>query len=143
MLSVRLRWMQFTTYKDLRVAVARAAVRREKEVAMNSDYRVRISGSSGIQFIPANEIVGIEGEGRYSTLYFTNGKQQLITKNIGEFEEELSSHGFFRVHKSWLINCSHVVKLSNSDGGTIELLGGKTVLLSRRRKSEFLRRMEG
>ena len=131
------------SYKDLRVAVARAAVRREKEVALNSDYRVRISASSGIQFISANEIVGIEGEGRYSTLYFTNGKQQLITRNIGEFETELSSHGFFRVHKSWLINCSHVVKLSNSDGGTIELVGGLKVLLSRRRKNDFMKRMEG
>ncbi len=131
------------SYKELRVAVARAAVRRDKEVALHSDYRVRLSATAGIQFVPANSIIGIEGEGRYSTLYLSDGKQQLVTRNIGEFEEELSSHGFFRVHKSWLVNCSHVVKLSNNDGGTIELRNGKTVLLSRRRKSDFLKRMEG
>jgi two-component system LytT family response regulator len=130
------------SYKDLRVAVARVAVRRDKEIALRTDYRVRIRTSSGMQFVHANTIVGIEGEGRYSTLYFIEGKQVVVTRNIGEYEEELAAHGFFRVHKSWLINCSHVVKLSNSDGGTIELRNGKTVLLSRRRKNEFLKRME-
>ncbi len=131
------------SYKDLRVAVARAAVRRDKDVAVNSDYRLKISATTGMQFVPVNDIVGIEGDGRYSTVYFVDAKQQLITRNIGEFEEELSAHGFFRVHKSWLVNCSHVVKLSNSDGGTIELRNGKKVLLSRRRKNDFLKRMEG
>jgi two-component system LytT family response regulator len=131
------------SYKDLRVAVARAAVRRDKDISANSDYRLKISATSGMQFVPVNDIIGIEGEGRYSTVYFVDGKQKLITRNIGEFEEELSAHGFFRVHKSWLVNCSHVVKLSNSDGGTIELRNGKNVLLSRRRKNDFLRRMEG
>lgn len=130
------------SYKELRVAVARATVRREKEIASASDYRVKISASAGVRFVPVRNIVGIAGEGRYSILYYTDGKQELVTRNIGDYETELEAQGFFRVHKSWLINCVHVVKMSNTDGGTIELSNGKTVLLSRRRKNEFLRRME-
>lgn len=130
------------SYNDLRVAIARIAVRRNREVALTSEFRVRVSSTSGLQFIFANDIVAIEGDGRYSTIHLINDGREVVTRNIGEFELELNDHGFFRVHKSWLVNCAHVVKLSNTDGGTVELRNGITVLLARRRKSDFLKRME-
>lgn len=130
------------SYKDLRVAVARALVRRESAVAHKAEHRLRLSTSAGVRFVPVNEIAGIEGDGRYSTVHFVNEKPLLVTRNIGEFESELEQSGFFRAHKSWLVNCAHVVRFSGTDGGTLELVNGKKVLLSRRKKNEFMKRME-
>jgi two-component system, LytTR family, response regulator len=133
------------SYKELRVAVARAVSRREKDKAAGAkeNHRIRISAANGIRFIFSKDVVSIEADGRYSVLHMHDGEKHLVSRNIGEFEEELELHGFFRVHKSWLINCGHVVRLANVDGGTLELANGKKVLLSRRKKTEFLKRMEG
>lgn len=126
--------------KDLRAAVARATVRLQNPA--QTGYRVRINAAEGIRFISCGEIVGIEGDGRYSVIHTSDGKSQLVSRNIGDYEVELEAHGFFRVHKSWLVNCSHVSRLTHTDGGTIELSNGKKVLLSRRKKNEFLKRMD-
>ncbi|HTF06323.1 MAG TPA: LytTR family DNA-binding domain-containing protein [Bacteroidia bacterium] len=132
------------SYKELRVAVSRAVSRREKERAAGTkeNHRIRISATSGMRFIFSQDVVSVEADGRYSVLHMKDGEKHLVSRNIGEFEDELEPHGFFRVHKSWLINCGHVVRLDHVDGGTLELANGKKVLLSRRKKTEFLKRME-
>lgn len=132
------------SYKELRVAVERAALRREKRVLQSSEtpYKIMISGTSGIQFVNAADVTGIEADGRYSTVHTRDGNRIVVTRNVGEFETELVSRGFFRVHKSWLVNCKHVKRFLNADGGTIELSSGQSILLSRRRKAEFLELMK-
>ncbi len=131
-------------FKDLQDAVTRTLLRRQKKNSgtMRADYKVRISTSTGIQFVPCKDIVSIQGEGKYSTIYTTDRKEQVVSRNIGAYEEELVPYGFFRVNKSWLINCSHVVRILTVDGGTVELANGKKVLLSRRKKNVFMKRME-
>ena len=104
---------------------------------------VKVSTSGGIQFIPCREIVCIQGEGKYATIYTTDRKEILVSRNIGAYEEELVPQGFFRVNKSWLINCLHVVRILTVDGGTVELTNGRTVLLSRRKRNVFMKQMEG
>jgi two-component system LytT family response regulator len=129
---------------ELRAAVARIIARRENntQVPADHDYRIRISATEGIRFISCAELIGIEGDGRYSVIHTTDGKTQVVSRNIGDFEEELEPYNFFRVHKSWLVNCKHVVQLSSTDGGTVELSNGKKVLLSRRKRNDFLKKME-
>lgn len=128
------------SYKELRVAVSRAAQRRELKATAppEASHRIMISGASGVQFIDALDVVGIEADGRYSTIYTRDGQKIVVTRNIGEYETELEPHHFFRVHKSWLVNCRHVKRVLNADGGTIELTTGQSILISRRRKAEFL-----
>jgi two-component system LytT family response regulator len=127
--------------RELRMTIDRILARREKMHEVKTDYKIRIGASEGIQFISCANVVGVEGNGRYSVIHTNDGKTQLVTKNIGAFEEELMPYNFFRVHKSWLVNCRHVIRLENTDGGTVELSNGKKVLLSRRKRNDFLKQM--
>jgi two-component system LytT family response regulator len=130
-------------YRELQVAVTRAINRRENIPLppANGKLKVRIMCTSGTQFVHADDITGIEADGRYSVVHMTSGEKHHVTRNIGEFEDELSSFGFYRVHKSWLINCTHVRRVTNIDGGTAILSTGQKVLIARRKKSDFLKRM--
>ena len=127
-------------YKELRTAVLRVVQRREQKsgVTAEASHRIAISAVSGTQFVDVLDVVGIQADGRYSTVHTRDRQKIVVTRNIGEFEEELVQHHFFRVHKSWLVNCRHVKRVLNADGGTIELTTGQRILISRRRKSEFL-----
>jgi two-component system LytT family response regulator len=106
------------------------------------EYRLRLNSQKGIVFVSCSEVVHIEGDGRYSTVYTSAGEQYVVTRNLGEFEEELTRFRFFRVHKSHLINCRHVERISHADGGFVELSNGQSIEISRRKKAEFIHLME-
>ncbi|MDQ3110800.1 MAG: LytTR family DNA-binding domain-containing protein [Bacteroidota bacterium] len=128
---------------ELRTSIKRVRSSKEKyEIALKENLPVSISNSEGTWFVPAIDIICIEGDGRYSRFYLIDGKEHVVSKNLGELEEGLSPMKFFRVHKSWLVNCRHVVKLSNADGGFAILSNGKEIEISRRKKTDFIRMME-
>ena len=77
------------------------------------------------------DIVYIEGDRNYSTIHLTNGKTKLSSKTLGYFEELLTQDGFFRCHRSYLVNHAHVNKINNN---SIVLTGQQTLPISRRRK---------
>ncbi len=81
-------------------------------------------------FIKQDQIKYIHADGRYSEVVSTD-KKFLITKNLGEFEEELDKKVFFRVHRSYLINRNFVKNISSSDGGFITLDDGTEIEISR------------
>ncbi|MEI7595264.1 MAG: LytTR family DNA-binding domain-containing protein [Bacteroidota bacterium] len=103
--------------------------------------RLMFPVNDGIEFYDADEIVLIKAEGSYSVLSLVNGKKVTISKNTSQIEEMLDSTIFFRTHKSYIINLSHVKKYNKSEGGSIEMTDGTSADLSRRKKDEFLMTM--
>lgn len=98
-----------------------------------------VSTAKGLIFVNKEDVVYIKADGRYSELYCKNGQHYTACKNIGEYEDELSKGFFFRVHKSYLINCKHIVKLKSEDGGFVEMNNGSEIEISKRKKAEFLK----
>lgn len=84
--------------------------------------------------INCNDIYYIEARGHTITVSFGNWKQE-YSANIGSLESELEQCGFFRCHKSILVNLRLIQKISQSD---VLMLNGETVPLSRHRRREFL-----
>lgn len=92
----------------------------------------------GIVYLSISEIVRVESDGAYSIFYTDCGKKHLSSKNLGEYEEILPAYGFFRVHRSHIINVKKVKKFIRSDGKFIEMEDGSRVEIARRKKDEFL-----
>lgn len=64
----------------------------------------------------------------------------LSSKTLKEYETILLEFGFFRIHKSTLINLRHVISYSKGDSGTVKMSYEQEVIISRSRKNEFLSR---
>lgn len=104
--------------------------------------RITIHAMDGITVIPVSEIIYMEAAGAY-TLFYRTGQDKIVSSvNLKEYEELLNDRGFFRVHNSYLINMLHVKKLTKEDGGSIIMSNGNKVLLSKRKKEEFLKLLE-
>ncbi len=99
--------------------------------------RIGLPLSDRVEFVEVKTIIRCQGESNYTHLYFTAKKPLLVAKSLVEFEELLADHGFIRVHKSHLVNLNHVTSISKTDGGTLVLSNGDSILISRRRK-EFV-----
>jgi len=81
------------------------------------------------------DIVRIEGERNYSYIYLANEKRKLTTKTLGELEELLADKGFFRCHKSHLVNREHIQSLPTSFA--VFLPNGFEVPIARRKREAF------
>ena len=89
------------------------------------------------KIILLNDIIGIEAQRAYSTIYISNKKPLIVSKNLGYFESVLpEDHHFFRTHRSWIVNLRKIESYSKSQGN-ISLEAGIVAKLSKHRFEEF------
>ncbi len=81
-----------------------------------------------------NDIILLKGDVNYTILYLENGKQKLLAHPIKFFEPFLETHGFLRIHRSFMINPTHVKKYNQVDE-FLMMTNGQKADISRRRES--------
>lgn len=101
----------------------------------DADKKLILQTQEGEMRLPLKNIIRAEGERNYSYIYLANGKRKLTTKTLGDLEDLLNDKGFFRCHRSHLINLLHIQSLPNSIA--VLLSDGTEVPISRRKKEEF------
>lgn len=84
------------------------------------------------------DIIRLEGDGNYTNFIITGGRRIMTSRTLGEYEDLLYSHGFYRVHQSTIVNLRHVVKYHKGTGGKVEMSDGNMFNVSRYRKAGFL-----
>jgi two-component system LytT family response regulator len=87
-----------------------------------------------IQVADIQDIIRCESSGNYTTFYFINGQQLLVTKTLKEFENLLEAHGFIRVHQSHLVNADQIKEYIKTEGGYLVMKDGTHVSVSVRKK---------
>ncbi len=97
-----------------------------------------ISDYKEIHILKYEDVIYLEGDGNYTHAVVAGGKRITSSKPISEYEGQLGGEGFFRVHKSYLINMARVVKYVKGRGGEVVMDNGDTVYVSSRKKDEFL-----
>jgi two-component system LytT family response regulator len=138
---------------DLQNAVNRHIVKKQSAVSLSQQplmdnliynlqqkdqqqFKLALSTSEGIFLYDPKEIVLLEGSSNYTKFFFVNQKQLIVAKTLKEYEDILLEHQFLRVHKSYLVNKAHVIKVDKD--GVLELSNKMNIPISRRRKSEIL-----
>ena len=90
---------------------------------------------NGTLRLPLKQITYIEGVRNYSYIYLSNGSSELSSKNLAYFEDILLDKGFFRSHRSYLVNKYHIEALKNDQ---FVLKNGFEIPISRRKKTEAI-----
>ena len=72
--------------------------------------RLAVNVNRTIVLLDIHKIVYIETAGRSCVIHTTDGD---YTENqlLGEYEKRLASCGFYRIHKSYLVNLSHITEM--------------------------------
>jgi two-component system LytT family response regulator len=99
---------------------------------------IKIGDKKNTRHIKLEDVYFVKADGRYSEVNCVDKQKYYVSRNIGEFEEELKHEQFFRVHKSFLVNCRYVQNISSGDGGNVEMENGVIIEISRRKKVEFI-----
>ncbi len=82
----------------------------EEATQAKNQNRVVIKDGSKIRIIPIKEIVRLEADDDYVKI-FTEQGNFMKKKTLTHFENTLSEDSFVRVHRSHLINISHITRI--------------------------------
>lgn len=115
-----------------------------QEIALHSNFdKTIVPTRDGFVILRNNELIRLEADENYTTLFCVNGKKYVSSKNIKSFEEKLDSHMFMRVHKSHIVNVAlHLKEFNRTEGNVVVLSNGDHVPVSRRKLQEFLDKMQ-
>ena len=100
--------------------------------------RVQVSVEGAVHFLHPDEIVFLQAESNYTTIHLTSGKKMILCKTLKEVQGDLSTPRFFRAHKSFLVNLTHVSAYRKSEGGCIIMSNGTCTPISRNKKNLLL-----
>jgi len=105
--------------------------------------KIVLKTSESIHLVNINDIIRCEADNNYSTFYLVGGEKILISKGLKEFEELLTSQGFFRVHQSHLINLNFILRFDKRDGGFVILSDKSNIPVSQRKRQKLMEFFEG
>jgi len=101
--------------------------------------KIAIPTQDGFLIVPVHEIIYCRASSNYTDFILTGNRYLLSSYTLKQYDEMLSPQSFFRAHRSYLINLTHVKMYKRGDGGEIVMSNGDEVELSRTHKDVFLR----
>jgi len=112
------------------------------EKAMNADEtrhrKIILKTLDTIYIVDLQHVTHIESTGCYSNIHLDSGEEILISKTLREFEWLLSNSGFFRIHKSYLINLSKIQRFERQEGGFVVLGPLCRIPVASRKREELM-----
>lgn len=104
--------------------------------------KIKLKDNAGFYIVDFKDILYIEAKGSYSCVCFTESgrsEKNIVTSNLlSEYEELLPTELFCRIHRSYLVNSSHVKKVQVDEGSFAIMTNNAKIPISRRRITSLI-----
>ena len=98
--------------------------------------KIMLKSVNASELVAFADIYFVEAQGSYSRIVFLKENkicEMIMSHPLSEYEELLPADMYYRVHKSYIINCMHVEKIITDDNIHVILKDKFTIPVSRRR----------
>jgi len=119
-----------------------ANVFKENLQALNRTKKLILKTNEHIHLVNLDDIIRIEADGNYSTFFIQDGRKVIVSTAIKEYEESLIDKGFYRVHKSHIVNVSRLSYFDKTDSGDVVMSDGSVVPVSFRKRDMLMHLFE-
>jgi two-component system LytT family response regulator len=103
-----------------------------------SSRKIILKTFDNIHLVKIQDIIYCESDDNYTHFHLLENNKIMVSNTLKEYDEMLSGFGFFRVHKSYLINLSHIVRFEKAEGGNVVLTNHYLVPVSSRKRELLL-----
>lgn len=101
--------------------------------------KIGLPVKSGMLFVPIPELIHLEADGSYTTVYVEGRDKILVSKPLKFFEHLLDEGStFYRPHRSHIFNLKYLREYVRKDGTHVILENGNILPVSKEKKDEFL-----
>lgn len=126
-------------YKKLTVRNKQTYTTLKENLQPQSTKKLAVPEGNTIKFLELENIQFFKADSSYTEIHFTDDTKMVISRTLKNIEETLDEqHGFFRCHKSYLVNMRYVTGYVKSDGGYIVLNDNKELPVSPDKVQELL-----
>jgi two-component system, LytTR family, response regulator len=135
---------------ELENAVQRVCVRQQDtlsnavryETMQNiSPQRIAVPSATGVKFIDLAQVLYFKADNSYTEIMTATQERIIVSRTLKNFEEALEGHpDFIRIHKSFVINMSHVTDYLKTAGGFAIIANKHEIPISPDKLQEFLER---
>ena len=99
---------------------------------------LQVFDHNGVHQLLYEKIVRIQSIDNYSKIIFDNNTSLVISKVLRWFENCLPADRFIRVHRSHLLNNTHICNPEDVANDLLLLSNGEHIRISRRKKSRVI-----
>lgn len=121
--------------KPVREARLAEAVRRVVEGSAaptpDADEQIPVELGGVTRFVSRRDITHVEAHGDYVRLH-TGGVSHLLRSPLTQLEQDWADAGFVRIHRSLLVQVSHIEEVRMEQGRCTVLVAGNELTVSRR-----------
>ena len=92
----------------------------------------------GFELIRLSDILFISALDNFSQVHLVGNRRITVCRKLKHFDEILMKSGFFRIHRSHLVNMEFITRYHKGKGGMVTLSNGKELDVAQSRKRAFL-----
>ncbi len=100
--------------------------------------KIVLRDAENVRIINVDNILWLSAEGSYTSFHLLKGEALVVSRHLKEYADMLSSYNFYRLHRSYLVNCNQIMRYDKS-GACLILNGGRELPVAL--KKEQLREM--
>jgi two-component system LytT family response regulator len=104
--------------------------------------RIILKTIDKVHVVKMSEIVRCESDASYCHFLLNDNKKITVSKPLKEYAGMFNEFGFFRVHKSHLVNIRLVKRFERAEGGYVIMENGDKVPVSSYKRDELLEFLE-
>jgi len=113
----------------------------QESLSQKSFDKIALPTTDGFFFTPLDHIIRCEADGNYTIFYLTQKRKAIVSRTLKEYDKLLTESGFFRIHRSHLINLKHIEKYTRAKAPYVTMIDGAVLVISSSKKEEFLKRI--
>ena len=98
-----------------------------------------IKNRNRLDKVDIDEILYLEVEDRYSTVFTEDGKKYVLRMSMGQVQEKLSEDIFIRVHRKFSVNLNKIKSIDLQDN--LILVGNTNIPVSRSHKESLIQKL--
>jgi two-component system, LytTR family, response regulator len=99
--------------------------------------RITVTEQFGFRMVNVSDIMYLQADSNYTIIHLSGLNKIVSTRSMGDYEKILGPPGFFRIHKSTIINMDFLQGFSSYEGNFAKLNDGTQLSISRRKVTEF------
>jgi two-component system, LytTR family, response regulator len=105
----------------------------------NESNKITVSHSKGIKIIEDSSILYVEADGNCTKIHFVDDTSFFDTRTLKIYGEILNSNHFFRIHKKYIINLTHLTDYLSDDGYYAKMKNDIKLPVARARVTDFVK----
>jgi two-component system, LytTR family, response regulator len=112
------------------------------KVREGKNRKLVLKTSNKIYLLEVKDLIYCESDCNYTVFTTLDEEKITVSKLLKDYDELLSDSGFFRVHRSSLINLKHIKRFEKQDGGFVVMSNGDKIPASSRGRERLMELFE-